>query len=171
MPTFFFSWWLGGGGPCGTWSSWARDQIRAAAAAMLDPLIPCAGLGIEPPSWCYRDTTNPVVPYWEHCLLLISLLPSHTQRKKKNFLYLLLNSYRQSTLPEGSKNFHNIAFFMLTNRRSYSLENQEWGINLNITTVALSDGWTSTQHCTTSAGGWTTAPAATRLPAWISLSP
>ena len=30
--------------------SWARDQIQAAAAIMLDPLAHCTGLGIKPTS-------------------------------------------------------------------------------------------------------------------------
>ena len=53
------------------WSSQARDQIQAPVVtyvivvATLDPLICCAWLGIEPTSWCYRDTTDPVVPQWK----------------------------------------------------------------------------------------------------------
>ena len=61
--------------PCGIWSSWAKDQTQAAvsiyttAAAMPDPLIHCAGLEIEPASWCRRDTANPMCysrnSYWK----------------------------------------------------------------------------------------------------------
>ena len=53
------------------WSSQARDQIQAAvvtyaaALATLDPLTHCAGLGIEPVSWRYRDATDPIAPHRE----------------------------------------------------------------------------------------------------------
>ena len=55
--------------PHGTWSSQARDQIRAAvttyatAAVLLDPLIHSAGLGIEPASRPYGDAT--IASQWE----------------------------------------------------------------------------------------------------------
>ena len=35
------------------------------AAVMPDPLTHCVGLGMEPVSWCCRDTANPIVPQWE----------------------------------------------------------------------------------------------------------
>ena len=37
----------------------------ATAAATWDPLIHCAGPGMEPASLCCRDTTDPVAPQWE----------------------------------------------------------------------------------------------------------
>ena len=64
---FFFFFWL----PCGIWSFWARDQIRAvvatyaAAVAMPVPLTHSARPGINPVSWRYRDTANPIVPQQE----------------------------------------------------------------------------------------------------------
>ena len=50
------------------WSSRARDELQATgvpcvtAAAKPDPLTHCAGLGIEPVSWCCRDAPDPIVP-------------------------------------------------------------------------------------------------------------
>ena len=35
------------------------------AMATPDPLTHCAGLGIKPTSWCYRDAADPVVPQQE----------------------------------------------------------------------------------------------------------
>lgn len=64
--------------PCGMWSSQARYQVWAAvatytaAAAMLDPLTCCAGLGIEPASWRCRDTVYPIVPQQELHDILVS---------------------------------------------------------------------------------------------------
>ena len=61
---FFFPFWP----PCGIWSSWAKDQIRAAvgtyttAVAMSDPLTHYAWLGIKPVSWFCREAIDPVVP-------------------------------------------------------------------------------------------------------------
>ena len=58
-------------------SSQASDQIPAAVAdymaalAMLDPLIHCMGLGIEPMSRCWRDTTNPVAPHQELLMYML----------------------------------------------------------------------------------------------------
>ena len=60
----FLLFWL----PCGVWSFWARDQIRAAfaiyvaAAAVADPLTHYAGPRIKPghPWHCKMDTTDPV---------------------------------------------------------------------------------------------------------------
>ena len=52
-------------------SSHSREHIQArvatytAAAAMLDPLTHCAGPGIEPASWCCRDTSDPISPQQE----------------------------------------------------------------------------------------------------------
>ena len=49
----------------GLWSSrvmnsvWARGTTYEAAAAMLDPLTHCAGLGIKTASWRCRDATDP----------------------------------------------------------------------------------------------------------------
>ena len=69
----FFLLWL----PHSIWSSWARDQIWAAivtcdtAAAMLDPLIYCARLGIKPVSWHCKDATNPFAPQQEFKLMQI----------------------------------------------------------------------------------------------------
>ena len=66
---FLFFFWP----PCDKRSSWARDQIQTAAAtyaeaeAMPDSLTHCAGLGIKPAFWCFRDATNPVVPRQELC--------------------------------------------------------------------------------------------------------
>ena len=58
--------------PWGIWSSQAWDQTYAAAVAMPDPLIHCAGLGIKPMSWRCRNTTNPVEPQWElHALFYL----------------------------------------------------------------------------------------------------
>lgn len=57
--------------PRGIWSSSARAQIRATvmtyAAATATPhlLTDCAGLGIEPASWCFRDATDPIPPQWD----------------------------------------------------------------------------------------------------------
>ena len=68
LPLLFFLLWL----PWVTWNSRARDRISAAvatyttAAATLDPLTHCAGPGIKPASWHYRDATDPVVPQWEY---------------------------------------------------------------------------------------------------------
>ena len=56
--------------PLSIWSSQARDQIRAAVATP-DPLTHCAGLGIEPASWCCRDATNPGAPQQELLNLLL----------------------------------------------------------------------------------------------------
>lgn len=61
---FFLLSWL----PHGTGSSWARGHIQTsvatytAALATVDPIIHCAGLGIELMSWHCRDATDPVVP-------------------------------------------------------------------------------------------------------------
>ena len=50
---------------------WVRHQIQAtaaiyaAAAATLDPLNRCAGLGIEPAAWCCRDVADPAAPQQE----------------------------------------------------------------------------------------------------------
>ena len=56
---FFF------GHPSAYGSSQARDKIWNTTAAMLGPLTHCAGTGIEPLSWCCRDTTHPVGPQQE----------------------------------------------------------------------------------------------------------
>ena len=53
------------------WSSWARDQIRAAvviytkAAAAPDRVTYCAGAGNKRAYWCYRDAAAPIAPQWE----------------------------------------------------------------------------------------------------------
>ena len=53
--------------PSSKWSPWARDQIQAAvatyavAAATPDLFTYCAGPGIQPVSWSYRDVTDPLV--------------------------------------------------------------------------------------------------------------
>ena len=60
----FFLFWP----PHGIWNSQARDQIwaavviYAAAVATPDPLTHCARPGIEPVSWCCKDTANPIAP-------------------------------------------------------------------------------------------------------------
>ena len=57
--------------PHSTWSSQARDQIwvtvmtYAAAATKLDHLTHGVRPGIEPASWCSRDTTYPFAPQQE----------------------------------------------------------------------------------------------------------
>ena len=62
--TYIFLFWP----PCGIWNSQARDQIQhtvvtyATAAAMPDPLTHCARPGIEPTSWCCKDSANPMLP-------------------------------------------------------------------------------------------------------------
>ena len=43
------------------------------AAATLDPLTYCTGLGIEPVFWCCRDTANAIEPQWE--LLRFKFVP------------------------------------------------------------------------------------------------
>lgn len=40
---------------------WGSDPSHAAAVATQDPLTHHSRLGIESPSWCYRDTTDAVV--------------------------------------------------------------------------------------------------------------
>ena len=57
----FFSFWL----PHSIWSFWARDATYTVAAATLDLLTHCAGLGIEPAFWHCRDTADLVVLQWE----------------------------------------------------------------------------------------------------------
>ena len=66
---FCLCFWL----PHGIWSSQTRDHVQATvvtyttAGTVLDPLIPCAGPGIEPVS-C-RDTADPIAPQQElQCL-------------------------------------------------------------------------------------------------------
>ena len=66
MCLFFFSPFLASG----TWSSWARDQIQAAAAthiaaATLDPPTHRAGPGTEYWPWFCRDATHPAAPRQE----------------------------------------------------------------------------------------------------------
>ena len=57
--------------PHSIWSSWARNQIRAAvvtyaaAAAVPNLFTHCAGPGIKPASWHCRDTTDPLRPQRE----------------------------------------------------------------------------------------------------------
>ena len=76
--------------PQGTWSSRARDQIRAAvvtyaaAVTMPDPLNHCARPGIEPVSWHCRDVTDLIVPRWE----------LHIVHFKNTQLYLPLSPVR-----------------------------------------------------------------------------
>ena len=56
------------GCPDGTPGPVIRFKLQlhyAAAAATLDPLTHCAGLGIEPTSWRCRDTADPIVSQWE----------------------------------------------------------------------------------------------------------
>ena len=58
---FFFLFWL----PHSIWSSQARGQIQAtvstytAAVTTPYPLTHWAGMGIEPVSWCWRNTASP----------------------------------------------------------------------------------------------------------------
>ena len=89
---FFFSFLAA---PQHTESSPARDQIQAvvaiyvAAVAMLDPLIRCAWLGIEPASWCCRDTADPVAPQWEllYCLFNVKNFKYRKAQRKINMYY------------------------------------------------------------------------------------
>ena len=52
----------------GTWSSWARDQIRATVANLyhgcgnVRSLTYCTGLGIEPASQHSSNTADPIAP-------------------------------------------------------------------------------------------------------------
>ena len=61
-------------------SSQARGQIwiifvtYATAMAKPDPLTHCAGLGIEPASWCCRDATDPVTALGEFLILLLLVI-------------------------------------------------------------------------------------------------
>ena len=55
----------------------ATVETYATATATLDPFTLCAGLGIEPASWCYRDTINPTEPQQDSqsacfCILIYS---------------------------------------------------------------------------------------------------
>ena len=67
---FFFFW-----PPCGIWSSQGQDQIQAAfvtyAAIAATPDPPNHRLGIEPVSWCCRDTAYPIAPQHELLNLFI----------------------------------------------------------------------------------------------------
>ena len=89
-PFFFFLFWP----PHGTWSSQARDQIWAAvatytaAAAMPYPLTHCAGLGIEPVSWCCRNPLvvgTPTISYY-------SFQPRWSQNTSNKITELIVSS-------------------------------------------------------------------------------
>ena len=55
--------------PLITWSSQAKDQIRAedlsTSCGNARSPTHCAGLGIKPVSWCSQDAAGPVAPQWE----------------------------------------------------------------------------------------------------------
>ena len=91
---FFFSLHFPFLSPHGLLGCVARGQVLAAVVTFAgsscgrDPLTNCSGLGIEPASWCFRDTTDRLVPQWE--LLESPLLHLHF------FFFFFWGGWKQS---------------------------------------------------------------------------
>ena len=82
----------------------------AAAAAMPDPLTYCAGLGVDPASWCYRDAADPTVTSKMHVHSSSSGFP---EASHLTLLGLTLPSFSFSTFVSGissPNNSHGSAF-------------------------------------------------------------
>ena len=97
---------------------------------MPDPLTHCAGPGIKPTTWCWRDTANPFVPQWELLRLFLFFPPPQpvTRPETPTILSMLhesLVSGRESLLEYKCFTLRKVGTSIIQQRRTYQITSQD----------------------------------------------